>query len=300
MPKRKIYQTTLNRREHQWIVDHRVTRLSDRQEVLIYPMGAERYLASILQKNKRHRYNIKSDIENKHVLVIPGYGNSAFLFAEAGAKSVTVYDKDPVTIAWVKAFKKYYHFREYSQEGTPYPSIGELLSALTAWYPPCLRLPKGKYVNPILWALNPKSLRRAYLLYMLSLTRHALLSKVNGTFELEKNIEFHVGELSDALKQKDHPDYDCAYVPYLLGVKNGIEKEEHIVEFMQQLTSLLPKGRILVCPSRSTKEFYFMGQRYFSTTHYSAIEKIPKLSCYHSETDKLWFKTQGLAVFTSG
>ncbi len=106
------HETILSKQEKKWISERRVTRLSDNKEVQIYPMGAERYLSSILFENKKGRYNIKADIEGKDVLVIPGYGNSGLLFAHAGAKSVTVYDKDPVTIAWVKAFKKYYHYRE--------------------------------------------------------------------------------------------------------------------------------------------------------------------------------------------
>ena len=39
-----INKTTLNRQEKKWIAEQRITRLSDQKEVLIYPMGAERYL----------------------------------------------------------------------------------------------------------------------------------------------------------------------------------------------------------------------------------------------------------------
>lgn len=110
-----VHETILSKQEKKWISERRVTRLSDNKEVQIYPMGAERYLSTMLFENKKGRYNIKADIEGKDVLVIPGYGNSGFLFAHAGAKSITVYDKDPVTVAWIKAFRKYYHYRE---EGT--------------------------------------------------------------------------------------------------------------------------------------------------------------------------------------
>ena len=107
-----VNETILSNKDKKWILERRVTRLYDHKEVQIYPMGAERHLSSVLFENKKGRYHVRTDIEGKNVLVIPGYGNSSFLFAQAGATSVTVYDKDPVTIAWIKAFKKYYHYRE--------------------------------------------------------------------------------------------------------------------------------------------------------------------------------------------
>lgn len=167
------HETILSKQETKWISEQRVTRLSDNKEVQIYPMGAERYLSSMLFETKKSRYNIKADIEGKDVLVIPGYGNSGFLFAHAGAKSITVYDKDPVTIAWIKAFKKYYHYREPGA-GNQYPSIGEIITALTRWYPPLITLPFGRYRNILFWVVNPNLLRRVYIHYMLSLVRQAM------------------------------------------------------------------------------------------------------------------------------
>lgn len=292
------YQTRLTSQEKKWIVTRRVTRLSDGKEVLIYPMGAERYLSSVLFGTKINRYPIKTDVIDKNILVIPGYGNSSFLFAKAGASSVTVYDKDPVTIAWMKAFKKYYHFREYNQQGKPYPSIGELLNALTRWYPPLLTLPSQKFSNGLFWILNPKLLRRAYIHYMLSLARHAIQSPNKTSFELEKNVQFYTGELHHLIKHQKNTLFDTAFVPYLLGVRQGIEDEKDIAEFIHKLANIVvPTGPILVNPARNTKEFYLIGQRYFTTTCYENIRFIPGLEQYQQEEDKYWFRTQGLAVF---
>src|SRR5580704_523236 len=102
--------TILSQQEKKWILERRITRLSDNKEVQIYPMGAERYLSSVLFnlknavesatsgyctdslrdcddstaffrfKNQKNDYAISTDIEGKDVLVIPGYGNSGFLF----------------------------------------------------------------------------------------------------------------------------------------------------------------------------------------------------------------------------
>lgn len=291
------YETNLTKLEEKWISDQRITRLTDDKEVLIYPMGAERYLSLVLSGDKKNRYDLISDIKDKNILIIPGYGNSAFLFAQAGAKSIAVYDKDPVTIAWVKAYKKYYHFREYNAQGQPYPSVGELLTALTCWYPPIIKLPTGIIKNALLWAINPKWLRRTYLFYMLSLVQQAVQSKSNECFELDKDIVFCADEVEALIKDKNKPVFDTVYVPYLLGVKNGIESERAIIDFIKNLIKIVPEGHILVTPSRNDKEFHLAGQRYFETTTHESIQEIEGLKPYFIEEDKHWFKTQGLAIF---
>jgi hypothetical protein len=283
-------KTQLNQQEITWIMEQRVKRLSDQHEVLIYPMGAERYLSAVLSGKEKGRYAIKEAVCGKQLLIIPGYANNAFLFAKAGAKSVTVYDKDPVTIAWLKAFKKYYHYREGN-----YPSVGELLTALTAWYPPCLTLPQQHYHSRILWLLNPQALRQTYLFYLLSLIRNAVQAQAKH-LELEEDIQFHAGDISELSTTKK--SFDMAYVPYLLGVQHGIENEQDIVQFMEQLLALV-KGPILITPCRHTKEFYCLGKRYFTTTAYAELKDIPALRSYLVAEDKTWFRTQGLSVFSA-
>lgn len=286
--------TTLNKQEKAWIIEQRITRLTDNQEVLIYPMGAERYIAANLKNNPNNHYRLESDIKNKKILIIPGHGNTAFLFAHAGAKEIIVFDKDPVTVAWAKAFKKYYHYREYYQ-GKPYPSIGELLTILTSWYPQLITLPAANLRNIVRWILQPQLLRKCYLLYMLSLAGKAVQLHVTEEFELNKNINFYAGELVDLLDTHVQT-FDTAFVPYLLGVKNGIEKAADIIHFIQQLATII-HGPILITPSRNTRDFFCIGQRYFSTTHYANITDIAALKHLVKGEDRSWFRGQGLAVF---
>ena len=144
--------------------------------------------------------------------------------------------------------------------------------------------------------MNPKSLRRSYIYYMLSLVRQAVLSQVQGNFELDKDIQFHAGEVNQLITRKAQRVFDTAFVPYLLGVKNGIESERDIVHFIKQLTSLVPTGHILVNPARNKKEFHFIGQRYFVTTGHFSLLSIPRLKPFVIGEDKYWFKTQGLAI----
>lgn len=287
-------ETTLTKQEIRWIKERRITRLTDNKEVQIYPMGAERYIWASLHETQKDRYPIQADITDKHVLIIPGHGNSSFLFALAGAKTVTVYDKDPVTIAWMKAYKKYYHYREYNSEDYAYPSIGELLTALTSWYPPLISLPRGKFKNSLLWAVAPNSLRRIYVHYLVFLTNQAIQSKKKDCFELEKDIKFYKGTVADLDKTQC---IDTAFVPYLLGVKNGIEKEKEIVDFIKQLMKIVPDGRILVSPSQAIKEFHLVGKRYLETIKYHCIQDIPELVDYVIKEDKNWFRNQGMVVF---
>lgn len=285
----------LSSQEQQWLLARRVTRLTDKKEVQIYPMGAERFLSAVLAGRKPNRYDLRTHITDKRVLVIPGFANSGFLLAQAGSKSVAVYDRDPVTIAWVKAFKCYYHYRESDH----YPSIGMLLDALLCWYPPVLHLPNRWFSPRLHWLLNPQGLRRAYIFYMLSLVQTALRMGIKQTYEFEYDLQFHVGSSDSIVKASQKSCYDVAFVPYLLGVKNGVETEQGIVTFMRQLMQAVPDGSIVVNPTRNTKEFYLWGKRYFTTTSHPSLQSIPELKPYCVADDPHWFGTQGLAVFHS-
>jgi len=134
---------------------------------------------------------------------------------------------------------------------------------------------------------------------MLSLVHQAIQSKIQGNFELDKNIQFHAGTVNKILTSTEKPVFDTVFVPYLLGVKNGIEKEKDIVNFIEQIIKLVPKGHILVNPSRNTKEFYITGKHYFITTGYPNIQNIPDLRAHFIKEDQYWFRTQGLAVFSA-
>lgn len=290
--------TYLSDQEITWLLERRIHRLSDNKEVQIYPMGAERYLASILSNHTHAAYPIKQDIEGKQVLLIPGYGNSAFLFAEAGAASVSVYDKDPVTLAWNKAFKRFYHFKGCSDSHQSYPSIGALLNALTRWYPPLITLPLKKNINKLHWIISPNTLRKTYLYYMITLIQKALKENVQHHYELNKDISFHTGTVDDMICNSKKP-FDTAFVPYLLGVKNGIESEYDIVDFIKKILPLMPQGHLIISPSQHIKEYKIAGKSYFNTGGHARIADIPNIKPYLIKEDPFWFRAQGLVVLSS-
>ncbi len=289
--------TVLSAEEKKWLYDRHITRITDNQEARIYPMGAERFLSSKLFGNRKWQdaYDIRADIEDKAILVIPGYGNSGFLFATAGAKSVTVYDKDPVTIAWMKAFKKYYHYRGPDKKKN-FPSIGELLGALSSEYPPYGILPTGKFRQILLKLFNPQALRRSHIYCMLLLVRQAIEKDPTEDFEFNKNIRFYTGEITQLIEDQKNIFFDTAFVPYLLGVDNGIEEKQAIIDFLEHLMKLVPQGHVLITPSRSTKEFRIIGKRYFAISGYTSLQAIPELQRYFMAEDLTWLDNQGLAV----
>src|SRR5690606_33218064 len=111
-------------------------------------------------------------------------------------------------------------------------------------------------------------------------------------------IQFYTGELKHLQDKNNNPEFDTAFVPYLLGVTNGIEKKEDIVQFIKQIIQLVPNGVLIVTPSQNKKEFFILGQSYFITTGYPSLASLPGLESLASQEDNEWFKTQGLTVFT--
>jgi hypothetical protein len=65
-------KTKLSNQEISWLLENRITRISDKKEILIYPMGAERYLSLVLSGKIKGRYNIANDIINKNILMSIG------------------------------------------------------------------------------------------------------------------------------------------------------------------------------------------------------------------------------------
>ena len=48
-----LEKTKLSNQEINWLRENRITRISDKKEILIYPMGAERYLSLVLSGKKK-------------------------------------------------------------------------------------------------------------------------------------------------------------------------------------------------------------------------------------------------------
>ncbi len=306
----------LSEQEKKWLTSKRYKRLTDGQPILISPMGSERFLYSVLcgadQKisllNKfvyswlfglnKKRFNLKSYIIDKNVLVIPGYANNSFILAHSDAKSVTVFDKDPITIAWLKAIKKYYNYSQsFNSSATSYPSIGDILNALTAWYPPLIKLPKGNLLNLLLFFIYPNELRHRYLNYMVQLIADALQKNISDGFELDKKISFFVGDDSRLNDININSDIDTVYIPYLLGVENGISNKKNIINFIESIFAKFPNCNIFITPSRGIKQFSLVGHKYLVADNIKSLKDIDELKKYFIGEDNQWLRTQGLMRF---
>jgi hypothetical protein len=131
---------------------------------------------------------------------------------------------------------------------------------------------------------------------MLLLVRQAIENDPKENFELDKNIVFYCGEIQQLLREHKNKFFDTVFVPYLLGVENGIEARQDIIHFVEQLIQVVPHGYILITPSRSNKEFRITGKRFFVTTGYASIQAIPELQKYIVREDPHWLETQGLVI----
>lgn len=282
-----IVDEPLSGQEKEWLLARRVTRLTDNHEVQIYPMGAERYLAEMLSPEKNTA--LHNLVQDKSMLVIPGYGNNSFLFAKAGAKKVDVYDKDPVTIAWMKAFFLFYNWRWGAN-----PTIAELMQALTCWYPPRLKLATlVSWQIKLNWLINPQNLRRHYLFLMLSIVQEALRQNILSDYAMPKKLHFHCGELTEI---DSSGAYELIYIPFLLGVRNGIEEKENIVRFIDRLLTTFPQARLLITPAVRKREFLLLGKNYFVTSGYDSLTAMTEIANRYRCVQYPWFRQQGLLI----
>jgi hypothetical protein len=246
----------LTEEEKSWILKRNLTRM-DGEDVILRPWGAEQARRRSLFEDSPS--SIREYFNGKDVLVIPGYANNGFLLAEqGGASSVTVYDKDPVTIAWLKAIKQYYHWPLDNGR-----SIGEAFV-------------QGANVSKD---------------YFILAIQKAVQGADPERFAWDKSIEFYVGDVDRVLKDQNGRAFDTVFVPYLLGVNRGVENEADITYFVEQLIKIAPAGKMLVTPSGDRPYVYSYVPRGFF------IKDLPVLSRYFVGGAHQWHGSFGMAVF---
>ena len=199
-------------------------------------------------------------------MVIPGHANNGFLLAEAEAESVVVYDKDPKTIAWIKAIKKYYNYR-----------VGR----------------SGSLGNLFIHGFSSSAYFGAYWKLMDAI-RDAVRSDPQG-LEWDKNIQFYVGDIDRAVQEQAGQAFDVVFTPFLLGVENGIGSDKEIAAFVERLRLIAPRGHLLVTPSRRIADG--SGEIYFKFSENAFIGNIPGLVRYFAGENKQGAWGHGLAVF---
>ncbi len=177
----------------------------DGGEVLLLPRGAELELRKRLEGGYPNLPEFDLGIKNKDVLVVPGYSMNGFLLAEYGnTKSVTVYDLDPSTIAWLKAIKKYWNYKGSNSSDT----VGEI------------------FMYPSLETDNEMLIKAMYA-SMRQMIRKALSedfpTREKGAYEWDKNIAFEVADILDLDSQiGKRSSFDFVFIPWLFGQSRGI------------------------------------------------------------------------------
>lgn len=223
-PRAEVRGTELTVTERVWIRSRELKR-KDGGAVLIAPMGSEIDLVERLDLSggglsfRGPLYDVISAVKDKDVWVIPGFSSNGFLMANAGARSVTVFDNDPVTIAWLKAVYKYFRYIPDGKKG----SIGEIFM-----HKPDMILEYGSDLT------RGQSIEE----YLISMIREAERKDDKGELSgrdlaFEKTMEFKVRDIKTLVAGSERTD--VIFCPWLLGLENGIKEPEEIQEIIEGL-----------------------------------------------------------------
>lgn len=212
--------------------------------VILLGFGHEKYLSLFFRRE--HIYDrscyrselspelLNNYIKGKRVLVVSGYGPNAFLFKMLGAKEVVGVDADPISIAWLKAIAKYFHN----------DNIGNIILS-TAEYP---NSTASSEISRIY-----KDLEESIVLATQQKVR------TGSAGDPIEGVSFTRAFLGVPEDNKECPsiraalagkgEFDFIYVPYLLGIENGISDRAAIVKAFMDFWSLAkPGARIMITP----------------------------------------------------
>jgi len=232
---------------------------ADGGDVLLQPFSSELDLYARLQarhpdfvNDKKIKEKLDLEIKDKNVLVIPGYSINGFILAEEGAKSVTVYDADPNTIAWLKAIKKFWHHREL-KSGHVMLSVGEAFMAnadlnTTSKLSATGRLPKALTTTGYM----VKLIKQAIDIYYSDPQKRS--EKGILSTELNRNITFRKGKVEKISRDLAlREPYDFVFIPWLLGEEQELRKEKsRVLRVLRQIRQVSsPDVRIMITPSDS-------------------------------------------------
>lgn len=164
---------------------------------------------------------VSSHIRGQKVVIIPAYGPMPFLFSMLGAQEVIGFDADPITCTWQQAITDYFDD----------PLVGHNFIAGLQGLASELGLPD-----------------------IIALVRNNVQSG-KSTCCME-NIQFRQGILGsktqnnnlsilEQLRTRDIvPSF--IYVPFLLGVKNGVETDEEVTKALEELWLMGKDGTVVM------------------------------------------------------
>jgi hypothetical protein len=197
------------------------------------------------EKNEFAVELVEKHIKNKRVLVVPAYATNPYLFKLIGAKEVVGADADPVTIDWQKAIQEHFYTND----------IGEVLMA-TGNYPDMVT------ADGIFKEKRGTISKSNYQDYIANKVRKAVMDGVDkhpiegvrfiqGSLATKEDISTR---LVDTLDEEDK-NFDFIYVPFLLGVRSGIDSRQGISDAYNDLWELGHDGSmVMIAPFADSSE----------------------------------------------
>ncbi|MBU0501955.1 MAG: hypothetical protein ABIH69_03750 [bacterium] len=232
-----------------------LTREDGKASVLIEAMPHEQNLCLFLQKQgglagrlEAEELVLAKDLLNNYirgqkVLVVPAYSVNAFLFKLFGAREVVGVDADQRTISWLRAIANNFNYREIGEifmSFCRYPNIYAMLNVL----PGMSREAKGKE--------------------LLSRIQEAVTTNNNNLGGV-RFLKGFLGELAGVFRGREA--FRFIYVPFLLGIKNGVEDRESISKSFEDIWEVAePGARVMIAP--------FAGSDREAIGKYESEEKI--------------------------
>lgn len=193
---------------------------------------------------------VENKIKNRNCLVVPSYATNAFMLKDAGAAKVVGVDADNVTIAWMKAINNYYD----------YDNLGETFLENEA---PFDIDDKRKNAD-----LNIKKNGFHDIEQFMAFKLKEAIRTQQPQQQSSSDIEFVTANLGtqneevSILKklEKYKNSFDFIYVPFLLGIKNGVEKVQEIQQSYEDLWELASKDAIIaITPFADTSYDFTRG-----------------------------------------
>lgn len=244
------------------ILNEKLDRL-DGGVVLFNSFGLEHELAMFFTGRYPGMNELAEEISDKYikgkrVLVVPGYGINPFLFKLIGAKEVVGVDADPVTVEWQNAMQKYFYSDELGRDfmaGAGYPNCDALI-----------RLAYKGIVESNFTSQIASRIRFNVLCEQPSEPIEGVEIK-QGILGEKSGID---AQSTEEIFTKAEKNFDFIYVPYLLGIKNGVKTEKGVTEALNELYELGHDGSIVMIAPFSGSDPDII--RLFGTTSYDLKE----------------------------
>lgn len=278
----KVYQALKNTSSVEEFLKQGYLRRNDGQGVMIEGHGMENDVADLFNPNSflhtlvsmggRHAIErvgvfdrIKGEsIKDKRVLVVPAYGENAFMFSALGAKEVVGVDLDQLTIDWMNLLREFFNTNH----------IGEILLSRLS-FPDMdarTRLKDQGIIQP------PQQYKGQFLIEKLFSTIHAGESPnplPNVAFQRaslgRSSSTSSIGEVFG----RNGQEFDFIHVPYLLGIDSGIETTDGISDAFEDLYQVCaPGARVMIAPLDASEGLAELFSKNGSLSHVRGL--IPK------------------------